>query len=312
MTYEDGSHAITPGDLAVIYNITPLLKKGINGAGQRVAVAGRSAFNLQDVRDFRFLAGLTASDPKMVLMPGSMDPGYTNDIGEALLDVEYAGAAAPGATIIYVYGTAVELAAQYAIDQNLAPVLSFSFAACERKSQNFWPWWRNLAQQAAAQGITFVACTGDTGAAGCELQSRDSSGISGLSAKLPASAPEVTAVGGTTFAEGTGKYWAPTTQDDGTSALSYIPEVGWNDTAPGKYLNSSGGGISIFFPRPSWQTGAGVPNDNARHTPDVSFTASGMHDPYLVVETSGIVKTAAPRPAHHSSPVCSHCSISTL
>jgi subtilase family serine protease len=192
VAYQDGSHAITPGDLAVIYNITPLFKKGINGAGQRIAVAGRTAFNMQDVRDFRNFAGLPPSDPKIVLYPGSKDPGYTDDIGEALLDLEYAGAAAPGATIIYVYGTDIGLAVQYAIDQNLAPILSFSYAACERRSQDFGAWYRNVAQQAAAQGITWVACTGDTGAAGCELQYKDSVGISGVSAKLPATVPEVT------------------------------------------------------------------------------------------------------------------------
>jgi len=289
VTNDDGSHALTPGDLAVIYNITPLFKKGINGAGQKIAVAGRSAINVQDIRDFRNLAGLPPSDPKMVLMAGSKDPGYTNDIVEALLDVEYAGAAAPAATIIYVYGTAVELAAQYAIDQNLAAVVSFSFAACERQSED-WAWYRNVAQQAATQGITWVACTGDTGAAGCELQSKDYVGVSGVSAKVPATVPEVTAVGGTTFAEGAGQYWSSTTQDDGTSALSYIPEVGWNDTTPGHMLASSGGGISINFARPSWQTGPGVPNDNARHIPDVAFTASWFHDPYLIVKTGAVAR----------------------
>jgi hypothetical protein len=56
-------------------------------------------------------------------------------------------------------------------------------------------------------------------------------------------------------------------------------------------LNSSGGGISSVFARPAWQTGPGLPNDNARHVPDVAFTASGRHDPYLMVETGSIVPT---------------------
>src|SRR5262249_43384487 len=45
-TYDDGSHAITPGDLSVIYNLAPLYKKGINGAGQKIVVAGRSSLKL--------------------------------------------------------------------------------------------------------------------------------------------------------------------------------------------------------------------------------------------------------------------------
>jgi subtilase family serine protease len=84
----DGAHAITPGDLAVIYNLAPLFKKGITGAGQKIAVAGESALNLQDIRDFRALAGLPPSEPKVVLIPGSADPGFNDSHGEALLDVE--------------------------------------------------------------------------------------------------------------------------------------------------------------------------------------------------------------------------------
>jgi hypothetical protein len=287
----DGTHAITPGDLAVIYNLAPLFKKGINGAGQKIAVAGESALNLQDIRDFRSLAGLPPSEPKVLLIPGSKDPGFTDGEGEALLDVEYAGGGAPGATIVYVYGTSVVSALQYAIEQNLAPVLSLSFSLCESRLGDGWREYRNLAQQAVAQGITWVACTGDTGAAGCEYQLRDQVGISGVAINAPASVPEVTAVGGTTFAEGTGKYWSSTNQADLSSALSYIPEVGWNDTAPGTFLNATGGGISNVFARPTWQTGPGVPNDNARHTPDVAFTASGVHDPYLIIQTGTVVPT---------------------
>ena len=287
----DGTHAITPGDLAVIYNLAPLFKKGITGAGQKIAVAGESALNLQDIRDFRALAGLPPSEPKVVLIPGSADPGFTDAEGEALLDVEYAGGGAPGATIVYVYAKGVISALQYAVEQNLAPILSLSFGICEIDSQSGWRWYRNVAQQAVAQGITWVASTGDTGAAACENQMRDQIGISGVAVNTPASVPEVTAVGGTTFAEGTGKYWSSINQADLTSALSYIPEVGWNDTAPGTFLNSSGGGTRSVFARPAWQTGPGVPNDNARHIPDVAFTASGVHDPYLIVQTGTIVPT---------------------
>jgi subtilase family serine protease len=96
ITSDNGTHAITPGDLAVIYNLAPLYKKGINGAGQRIAVAGESTINLQDVRDFRSLAGLPPSEPKVLLIPGSTDPGFTDAEGEALLDVQYAGGGAPG------------------------------------------------------------------------------------------------------------------------------------------------------------------------------------------------------------------------
>jgi subtilase family serine protease len=98
---------------------------------------------------------------------------------------------------------------------------------------------------------------------------------------LPASVPEVTGVGGSEFVEGSGNYWSST--NDGTSARSYIPERAWNASAPGKFLAASGGGASAAYPRPTWQTGPGVPNDNARHVPDITFSASLDHDPYLIV-----------------------------
>jgi hypothetical protein len=285
-----GRHAVTPGDLAVIYNVAPLYRKGIDGAGQKIVVTGQSALNMQDVRDFRSAAGLPPSEPKVLLMPGGKDPGFTDALGEALLDVQYAGGAAPGATIIYVYGTNANLAAQYATDQNLGPIISHSFGKCEKR-ESAWAWFRNLAQQAAAQGITWVVASGDTGPAACESQMRDSSGASGISVNLPASVPEVTAIGGTTFVEGTGTYWSSTTQDDGTSALSYIPEKAWNDSGLETLLSASGGGASAAYPRPAWQTGAGVPNDNARHVPDIAFTASAIHDPYLIIMTGDVVET---------------------
>ena len=44
----------------------------------------------------------------------------------------------------------------------------------------------------------------------------------------------------------------------------------------------SGGGVSVYFPKPSWQVGPGVPGDNSRHVPDVALSASPDHDGYLI------------------------------
>jgi uncharacterized protein (TIGR03437 family) len=92
----------------------------------------------------------------------------------------------------------------------------------------------------------------------------------------------VTSVGGTEFVEGTGTYWNLTNNANGASALSYVPETTWNDSVADGQPSSSGGGASILFSKPSWQTGPGVPSDNARHVPDVSLNASADHDGYLV------------------------------
>jgi uncharacterized protein (TIGR03437 family) len=92
--------------------------------------------------------------------------------------------------------------------------------------------------------------------------------------------PEVTAVGGTQFVEGDGTYWAPSNSTAFGSALSYIPEAAWNESGAAGLL-STGGGASQFHPKPAWQTGPGVPDDQVRHIPDISLSAA-IHDAYLV------------------------------
>ena len=70
--------------------------------------------------------------------------------------------------------------------------------------------------------------------------------------------------------------------------LSYIPEEVWNDTSESianqRGLAAGGGGASIYFSKPSWQTGTGVPNDGHRDVPDVSLNASPFHDSYLICD----------------------------
>jgi hypothetical protein len=290
-TSNDGSHALAPGDLAVIYNATALYNKGVTGKGQKVAVAGASAFPMDDVRTFRKLFGLPKSDPKLVLLPGEEDPGVIDDeVAEALLDVEWAGALAPDASIVFVYGPDAWNAAAYAIDQNVAPVLSLSYGGCEAHNTDpgLRSALRNLAQQANAQGITWIAAAGDAGAADCDDHG-ETTGVSGIGVDLPAGVPEITAVGGTEFAEDSGKYWSADNQDKLASALSYIPEKAWNDTVPDNGLHAGGGGASVAYPKPSWQTGPGVPSDNARHVPDIALTASSKHDPYFLLMDGELV-----------------------
>jgi uncharacterized protein (TIGR03437 family) len=141
-----------------------------------------------------------------------------------------------------------------------------------------------LAQQANAQGITWFASSGDSGATGCV--SSGSSTTGGASVIIPASLPEVTGIGGTEFVEGGGTYWNPANDPngDGGSAVSYIPETAWNDSA----LAASGGGASVFFPKPSWQAGPGVPADGARDVPDIAFTASVAHDGFLIYSSDSV------------------------
>jgi uncharacterized protein (TIGR03437 family) len=287
-----GANQLAPDDWATIYNVKPLYDRGIDGTGQRVAIVGRSDFSQAWMDTFRQTFGLPPSQIEMHLI--GPDPGSTNAAGEAALDVEWSGAIARNATIVYVYSNNFDDAVQGAIDQNLAPVLSESFGTCELQGSKGN---RSMAQQANAQGITWVASSGDSGGAGCDphgffgTTGNTASATMGLAVNIPASYPEVTAIGGTQFNEGNGQYWNGANNPIGGSVISYIPEVVWNETGAGGLL-ASGGGASIYFSKPAWQHAAGVPDDGARDVPDISFSASGNHDPYVVVNANGQRATA--------------------
>ena len=307
-----GYHFIAPDDFATIYDLHKLYDSGITGAGQKIAIMGQSDIQLQDIRTFRSVSGLPASDPQIVLVPGSKDPGVVSgDVDESSLDLEWAGAIARNASIVFVISDnalGVFDSLQYAINNNLAPVMSVSYGDCEA---NWSAADRSSltanTQQANAQGITIVAAAGDAGAADCD---GDFSGRSaaqlGLAVDLPSSLPYVTGMGGTQFNEpgnvwtpsqvfGSffGKaqptYWSSTNNGNNGSAQSYIPEIAWNDTLLAGALSSSGGGRSTLFPKPSWQAGNGVPNDNARDVPDISFGASPYNDGFLACSLGNCV-----------------------
>ncbi|MGA2589532.1 MAG: protease pro-enzyme activation domain-containing protein [Bryobacteraceae bacterium] len=274
---------LAPDDIATIYDLFPALNAGYDGSGLSLMVMGQTDIALSDISAFRALFNLSNTLPTTTLVPFSKDPGTTGDIGEADLDLEWTGAVARNATIIYVYSTDVFTSAQYAIDQSpiLAPVMSFSYGGCEAEDLSFLDSDRTLAQQAVAEGITWVASSGDTAAAECDSDTA-SEATHGLAVEVPSSIPEVTAVGGTEFNEGFGSYWSFTNGPNLGSALSYIPEMAWNDTASRGTLSGGGGGVSIHYPVPSWQTGAGFPNNGFRDVPDVAFTASADHDGYMI------------------------------
>ena len=306
-----GLHFVAPDDWATIYDAQAAYADGITGAGQKVAVVGETDIQLQDIRAFRAASGLPPSDPQVVLVPGSPDPGVVSvELDEASLDIEWSGAVARGATIVYVNSDdVISKSLAYAVSQNLAPVISISYGDCEQNwTEADQASLTAIAQQANAQGITISVASGDAGAADCD---GDSSGIfrgatMGLTVDLPAALPYVTALGGTEFNEVAGQwtpgqafgnffgkgssiYWSNTNNGSNGSALSYIPETGWNDTLSVGFLASTGGGKSTIFPKPSWQVASGVPNDGARDVPDVSFSSSIAIDPSLICSSGSCV-----------------------
>lgn len=280
-TSGSGNHYLAPDDYAILYNLKPLYGQNITGAGQKIVVVGQSQVPLTDLQLFRSSFNLPANDPQIVLVPGTVDPGISaGDVGEAILDIDWAGAVARNATIVYVYSDDVIDALYYAIDQNLAPVISMSYGLCEAElGAVYLDLLHTYAKRAVSQGITWVAASGDSGAADCF--SSTSRTVAELAVDAPASIPEVTGIGGTTFTEGTGTYWNAVNDANKASVLSYIPEIAWNDSTTGN-LASSGGGVSSFFAKPTWQTGPGVPNDNFRNVPDIALSASAQKNGYLI------------------------------
>ena len=280
----DGTHSLVPGDLWTIYASPGEL----SGSGQSIVIVGESDVDLTDFQQFQNTFGLIGNSPQTkpeTILIGD-DPGtdHGGAMMEAVFDLEWAGALAPRANLIYVYAKDVFDAVQAAVDQNLAPVISMSYGDCEANvPRAYADSIQDLARQANAQGITWIASSGDAGAATCDMGK--ASATQGLSVSFPASLPEVTGIGGTTFNEGSGTYWNSWNNTNYASALGYIPETAWNDTAQQSVLAASGGGASMFYPKPSWQTAPGVPTKDARWVPDISFTASPFHDPYTM--TSG-------------------------
>jgi subtilase family serine protease len=292
-----GSNFLAPDDIATIYDISKLYAQGYDGTGQAIAVVGQSDIHTSDLSNFWSAFGLTPPTLNQVIDPNTGDPGFTGAEIEADLDLETVSGIARNATIYYVFGTNAVDAAAYVIDNpSLIPVsvINISFGACEpAQSAALFPELESMAEQGNSEGITFAASSGDTGAAGCESNNGTiSSATTGLAVSVPASVPEVTGVGGTEFSgdvNNQSQYWSGTNSPTDESALSYIPEMAWNDsdvTGAGPLLDptlaASGGGASIAFKKPSWQVGSGVPADGARDVPDISITASANHDGYVI------------------------------
>ena len=274
-----GGQFIAPGDMATIYDFQSLRNQGYDGTGQFIVVVGQTDISLGDLDVYRSSYGLPAA--RVTIVTAGVDPGVSpDDVIESDLDLDVVSAVAPNATIVFVNAVSVIDSVQYAIDNNLAPVISMSYAGCEplisaepAATANVLESW---AQQGNAEGITWIAASGDSGAAACDPFGYDAPYATyGLAVNLPASIPEVTGVGGTEFQSQTNDYWAVTTNANGGTAISYVPEEAWNYGFPSDPV-ASGGGASIDFAKPLWQVGSGVPSDGARDVPDVALLATNF------------------------------------
>ena len=311
-TASNGLHALAPADFATIYNVAPLYTATppITGSGISIGVVGRSDIIAQDITDFRNVFAITGPAPQIIV--NGPDPGdVPGDDLEATLDVSWSGGVAPGAQVYFVNsGTTnttdgVTLSELYIIDNDLSNIMTYSFGGCEPAFGTTEATLdSSLGEQAAAQGISFMASTGDAGAEGCDDPNTETVATGPIAVNLPASTPFATAVGGTIFNEGSTPtaYWSTSNNaTDFGSALSYIPEDVWNESCTtacaasvGPNILAGGGGVStLFTSKPSWQSGVtGIPNDNARDLPDIVLSAAVFNDPYLLCFQASCVPDA--------------------
>lgn len=288
------TYEIAPPDFATIYDVAPLYSAGTDGTGQTIAIAGQTSIYASDVAQFRSTFGLPSAQPTDVLVPQSGNAYVSmNDLVEAEIDVEWSGAIAKNADIIFVHTGdnqtySVFDSVYYAIENAVAPIISLSYGYCEyQATPSEAIFYETMGDVAAMLGISLVTSSGDDGPATCDYGGTE--GTYGLSVDFPADIPTVTGVGGTdVIAQPASMYFG-----SNGYALSYIPEVGWNDTSVsvrgGGGMAASGGGLSGIFGKPYWQTGV-TPSDGARDVPDVALSASSFTMPYVIMSSGRMVQ----------------------
>jgi kumamolisin len=262
-----GSIYVTPDNVASAYDFP----NSATGAGQTIAIVGEGAVATSDLTAFWNAVGVSQTVSNFASVNVGGGPNNSSGaIDEADLDVEWAGAMAPGAALrLYLANNIFDTFAQILNDLPRYPsmtVVSVSYGDTEgdQGSGTLRSFSQTFAQLAAA-GVSVFASSGDSGS-----NPTPGSGAGGYSASnplavnYPASDPSVTGVGGTGV-EYTGN-WV------------YSGEIVWNQitTTTGTSGSASGGGVSSFFAKPSWQTGGSVlAGQTLRCVPDVSAISVG-------------------------------------
>jgi len=243
---------LSPYDVATIYNILPLWNESTpnNGTSVKVAIIALSDVETSDFNTFRSSFGLPAGT--LTTLHSGADPGITASQGENTEDVEMVSSTAPGAQVILVADVdsattdGLQTAVNYVVDNEIAPILTMSYGACELDlgtSGNSL--YNQIFQQGATQGISSFVAAGDSGSTVCTSQDGTPpyADTVGLAVSGMASTPYVTAVGGTDvqwyLTESThppSTYWNATNDANGASAKGYMPEMAWNDTCSNPLL----------------------------------------------------------------------------
>jgi hypothetical protein len=255
-----------PAQIAAAYNATNL---GVTGAGQTIAIFAAAYPATSDLTTFWKAAGVSATTANIQQVNVAGGPAASPTVGsleEACLDVEWASGLAPGATI-RIYGANEndpalfdEIFQQVYADLPSQPnlhVFSVSYGGNELEvERDFLVIEAQYMANLASAGVTVLVASGDTGAY--------ADGV--LQTTYPTSDPDVTGVGGTSLQL--------------SSANAVTSETVWNNDS----TDASGGGVSVFFSRPAWQTGAGLPAGTTRCVPDVAAAADPNYGATVVYQ----------------------------
>jgi subtilase family serine protease len=270
---------LDPTALQRAYSIAPLRLAGLNGDGQTIALPEIDTFKQFDIDYYDRTYGISAPPIEVVKVGGGADKAQ--QVSETTLDLEIIHAIAPRAKIIVYEGPAdySSLADTFnrIVTDNRAKVMSVSLGGCEPAiwesadlGRNYFTTLNNIFSQAAAQGMSVFVASGDDGAYTCH---RNDPNDNTVSASLPATNPFVTAVGGT----------ALLVNDNG----SYYGEAGWEGPLAG---SGTGGGLSVGYRRPDWQTGPGVTgnqySNGMRQVPDIAASADPLTG-YRIYDSTG-------------------------
>ena len=292
------TYLVGPQDLAQIYGLNQVWSQSVTvdgtqeklvGTGETIGVVGDTVLNTTDLTTFRNEFGLNNVGPGGSVVidnpPSSVcaAPNSNSNNAEGYIDVEWAGATAPGATIDFVACAnsntdGADLAATYIVEDATHaaqdPVLSSSYGYCEEEPlSDPDQFYVSLWQQAAAEGITVLVSSGDGGSAECDDAGYNDYADQGLAVNAEASTPYNVAVGGTDFSDvfsgTTSNYWSAVNGSSLGSALSYIPETTWNDSCASPlvfeyfgqgYSSSSGpGGFCTYASQLPVDPGTGYP-----------------------------------------------------
>jgi subtilase family serine protease len=277
--------------LQVAYNLGPLFRRGITGAGETIVIVDSygSPTIRHDLATYDAQYGLPAPPSFRIIQPAGPVPPYKKNsdfegwAGETTLDVEASHTIAPGANILLVETPVSETegvtgfpqivrAENYVINHHLGDVISQSFGATEETFPNAASLMalRSAYLNAAAHHVTVLAATGDDGATDTGLN--EVTFYTHRVVDWPPSDPLVTAVGGTQLhLDAAGNRTSPDAVWNDTYNVAQN-ELGYGDAGPNP--DASNGGVSSIFARPWYQNGVASVVGNARGVPDITMSAA--------------------------------------